>query len=211
MKSRLSDLQHRILEILARGAPGWSLSGGAALAGFYLGHRSTDDLDLFYHGQRSLTHEPRLVEDVLVAAGFDVRVLVRSPGFVRLLARDASAQVVVDLVAEPVPVVEPPMELQPGLRIDAAADILVNKLCALVSRSELRDLEDVRALVASGLDLDRALDQAPSKDGGFSPMTLAWLLPQLDLARAAELGLDPVRLERFRERLLAKLDGGGSR
>ena len=103
------------------------------------------------------------------------------------------------------------MELQPGLRIDAAADILVNKLCALVSRSELRDLEDVRALVASGLDLDRALDQAPSKDGGFSPMTLAWLLPQLDLARAAELGLDPVRLESFRERLLAKLDGGGSR
>lgn len=209
MRSRLTELQHRVLRILAKDAPGWSLSGGAALAGYHLGHRPTEDLDLFYHGHRAFEHEPRAVEDALVGQGLAVRALQRSPGFVRLLVRHGDQQVVLDLVAEPVPVVAPPRREADGVVVDAAADILVNKLCALVSRSELRDLEDVRALVSSGEDLDRALVAAPTKDGGFSPMTLAWLLPQMDLVRAPELGFSVADLDDFRQELLRKLSASG--
>jgi hypothetical protein len=48
--SQFSSLQRRILTILASQQPRWTLTGGAALVGFHLGHRETRDLDLFRHG-----------------------------------------------------------------------------------------------------------------------------------------------------------------
>ena len=43
-------------------------------------------------------------------------------------------------------------------------------------RAEPRDLWDVTVLVDLGVDLDLALVDAPQKEGGFSPLTLAWVL-----------------------------------
>ncbi len=47
---RLSALQERVLILLAEIAPPWTLTGGAALAGFHTMHRETRDLDLFFRG-----------------------------------------------------------------------------------------------------------------------------------------------------------------
>lgn len=208
MQSKLTALQRRVLDVLARAGGAWTLSGGGALAGFHLGHRHTDDLDLFFHGVRLFDREPRQVEDALVDAGLRVATLQRETGFVQLDVRDDRDRVVVDLVAEPVPTVAEPVEVSPGLRVDAPHEILVNKLNALVSRSELRDLEDVRALLAIGGDLERALTDATIKDGGFSPMTLAWLVRSLPLERAPDLGFDVQALAAFRDDLLARLAAG---
>lgn len=204
MQSTLSSLQERVLAIVAQ-VGGWTLTGGAALAGVHLGHRRTEDLDLFLYGLRAFDREPRAVEDALLSAGLEVAPIQRTPGFVRLATTDGRDRVVVDLVAEPVPQVDAALEIRPGLQVDSAYEILVNKLTALLSRSEVRDLEDVRALVESGLDLDRALADAPRKDGGFSPMTLAWVLSQLDLSRAATLGFDADRLRSYRDDLMRHL------
>jgi hypothetical protein len=112
----------------------------------------------------------------------------------------------VDLVADPVPLAEAPVEVNLGgarIWVDTPYQILVNKLCAILSRSELRDLEDTQALVATGLDLGRALADAAAQDSGFSPLTFAWVLRQLPIAAmATAMGRreDSVRaLERFRE------------
>ncbi len=204
MSKRLNDLQVRILKVLAPAEVEWTLTGGAALAGFYLGHRATEDLDLFFHGRAALDEAPAVLEGLLREAGLSVETLTRAPSFLRLAVRDDAARVVVDLVAEPVPFIEAPIVVD-GTRLDTPHEILVNKLCALVSRSELRDLEDVRALVAAGGDLDRALGDAPKKDGGFSPMTLAWLLEQVNLQRAVALGFDEHQLDDFRKALLNHL------
>src|SRR5207247_8526132 len=83
-----------------------------------------------------------------------------------------------------------------SVAVDPAHEILVSKLAALLSRSELRDLVDVKALLEAGGDLDRALRDAPRKDAGFSPLTLAWVLKGFapaTLARA--LGLRPTETE----------------
>lgn len=115
-------------------------------------------------------------------------------------------------VAESVPVIEPPVELPlegHRVRVDTAHEILVDKLCALVQRSEVRDLFDVQQLLAHGGDLRRAVADAPRKDGGFSPLTLAWLLEQLavgELGRAEGWSDDRLRgLEDFRQQLLRQL------
>ena len=90
-------------------------------------------------------------------------------------------------------------------------EILVNKLCALLSRSELRDLIDVRTLALAGADLELALSDAPRKDGGFSPLTLAWVLDHLDvesLARSLSVpSSETSELLRFRAELVDRLVG----
>ena len=47
--SKLSPLQEQVLIVLSGLQPAWTLTGGAALAGFHTKHRETRDLDLFFH------------------------------------------------------------------------------------------------------------------------------------------------------------------
>ena len=176
MESRLTPLQCRVLEILAPVEPPFTLTGGGALGGYHLGHRTTRDLDLFWHGRKLLETLPDEVEVRLVDAGLRVERIRTAPMFRRITAADTTEVVVIDLVADPVPVIEAPVRLPPGILVDTPHEILVNKLCALLSRSETRDLVDVEALLLAGGSLDRALVDAAKKDGGFSPQTLAWVL-----------------------------------
>lgn len=92
---------------------------------------------------------------------------------------------------------------------DTPHQILVNKLCALLSRSELRDLVDVRALLEGSGDLSRALEDCPRQDAGFSPLTFAWAvrgLPLRSIASAAGWTEDRISdLERFRDDLVGRV------
>lgn len=196
--------------MLAAAEPRWTLTGGGALAGLNLGHRTTRDLDLFWRGLTTLPDLAPLLS-VLGEAGVRVDVLRRTPGFVELRASSGEEVTVIDLVADPVPCIEPPalraingVEIQ----VDSQHEILVNKLNALLSRSELRDLIDLRALLEAGGDLDRGLRDAALKDGGFSAVTLAWVLKQLPvlaLARASGVPNLSNALIDFRDRLVLTL------
>ncbi len=206
MESSLSELQEKVLDVLAGLEPAWTLTGGGALAGFHLGHRRTEDLDLFFHGLKSLDTLPLEVEGRLSAAGLEVRSLRSAPTFRQMEVRRGSERVVLDLVADPVPTIVPPREIKPGIWVDAPQEILVNKLCALLGRVAIRDLLDVHALVAAGADLEAALDAAPRKDGGFSRATLAWLLHDLPVEKlATQVGYDVQLLKDFREHLVKAL------
>lgn len=210
---RLSELQARVLQALAGIEPTWTLTGGGALAGFHLGHRTTRDLDLFWHGQTSIADVRRDVLARLRSAGFEVSELRSMDSFAVLQIRQGDENVVVDLVAEPVASIEPPQGIEfRGVLIfvDSAHEILVNKLCALLHRSELRDLIDIDALLKHGGDLNRALVDAPKKDGGFSALTLGWSLQGwqvAEAARAAGLESRAAALEQFSIELLARVTG----
>lgn len=175
---------------------GWTLSGGGALVGYHLGHRTTRDLDLFFKGARSLGRVPLEVEGRLLRAGLAVDRLQTGEMFCRLRVSDGAEAVPVDLVAEPVPGVESPQEVAPGVFVDTPHEVLVNKLAALYSRWARRDLLDVQALVAAGGDLERALRDVPKKDAGFSPESLAWVLDTLPP------GVVPDDLAGFRDELV---------
>ena len=201
---KLSALQVEVLAALAR-VPGWVLTGGAALAGWHLAHRETRDLDLFFRGLRE--HEPLTIaalERALGESGVRTTPEVRSVAFVRYLLTKGAEQVVLDLVAEPVPAIEEAESHPIGdtlVHIDSAREILCNKLNALVSRSELRDLVDVKALLATGLSFEDALTHAAQKDSGFSPIVLQHVLATFPIAlhmrRSGASTAEVTELERF--------------
>jgi hypothetical protein len=209
---RLSPLQQRILLQLAGIEPPWTLTGGAALAGFHTHHRETRDLDLFFRPQSSLGPAVAAVREQLERAGLQVAVLRTSPMFSQLEVRDDAGAVVVDLVADPTPIAEPPQPTPLGtatILVDTPHQLLVNKLCALLSRSELRDLVDVRELLRRGGDLPRGLEDCPHQDAGFSPLTFGWSMQGLPIRRlATRLGWSEPEiedLERFRDSLVERV------
>lgn len=184
MQSQLSSLQRRILVELA--GMGWSLTGGGALVGYHLGHRQTRDLDLFWYDRVELGRIPEEVEATLRTAAFEVNRVQSGRTFCRIRVSDGAEFLPVDLVVDTTPRVQAPVEEAPGIFVDTRHEILVKKLTALLSRWAVRDLVDVQALVAAGEDLGRALLDAPKKDAGFSPQTLAWVLDTLPKAELDE-------------------------
>jgi len=215
--ARLTPLQERVLRTLAALTPPWTLTGGAALTAVHLGHRGTRDLDLFWRQREKLGD---LVRDAVSAAredGLQVETLRTAPAFAQLRVEDGREVCMVDLVAEPFGPIEPPQKVEIGgaqIAVDSAHEILVNKLTTLLNRSELRDLVDVKGLLDAGGDLDRAIEQAPQKDGGFSPLTLAWVLKDLDPEPAARaLGWDDAQTKAiavFLESLVQRLTAAGA-
>lgn len=208
----LTPLQVHVLKLLASVRPAWTLTGGAALVGWYTRHRTTRDLDLFWPGEHVLGALPREVESRLRADGLTTEAIQHTASFERLRVSRGDAVVIVDLVADPTPAAEAPALLSVDgveVRVDTPHQLLVNKLCALLSRSELRDLVDLRALLDAHGDLDRALADAPRKDGGFSPLTLAWVLRSLPIrVLAARLGTpteEAIALEAFRDEFVERL------
>jgi len=187
---KLSALQWRILFILAELRPPFTLTGGAALAGIHLRHRETRDLDLFWREHPELGDLVTRVGEMLRAADLEVSTVQEATTFHRLRVADTREICLVDLVAEPFAALEKPTEVQLDrgvvLLVDTPHEILANKLCTLLSRSELRDLVDVKALLDAGGNLERGLADAARKDGGFSPLTLAWVLRSLRVSPLAQ-------------------------
>jgi len=212
---KLTPLQRRILRVLAEMTPRWTLTGGGALAGVHLGHRETRDLDLFWRNRAELGELVANALAVLRADGLDTQVLRTAPAFGELRVSDATDTCIVDLVAEPFAALAPPEQAViegAAIAVDSRHELLANKLATLLERSEIRDLVDVKALVDAGGDLDAALGDAPKKDAGFSPLTLAWVLKGYDARPAAKaLGWNASQVEEllaFRQWLIDRLTAG---
>jgi hypothetical protein len=209
---RLSPLQRRILRQLADIKPPWTLVGGGALAGVHLAHRETRDLDLFWRNRAELGSLVADVVAVLRSAGLTAQVLRTAPAFGELRVSEGDAVCVVDLVAEPFGSIAPPDQAViegATIRVDNRHELLASKLATLLERSEVRDLVDVKALLDAGGDLEAALADAPRKDAGFSPLTLAWVLKDYDPRPAGQvLGWTSVETEAltaFKEWLIDRL------
>jgi hypothetical protein len=176
----LSALQLDFLDAFFRNDVHFFLTGGAALAGFHLGHRGTEDLDLFTT-EDAMADGMAAVTDAARELGGTLEAIHTTPDFRRVLLRRGEEAIVVDLVREYVAQAAPEKPMVNGIRVDPPREILANKLCALLSRSEIRDLVDVRALEVAGYPMEDALEDAAAKDSGMTPAQLAWVLGQIEL------------------------------
>lgn len=215
--ARLTPLQRRILRALSGLSPPWTLTGGGALAGVHLGHRSTRDLDLFWRNRRELGDLVRAAVATLAAEGLEAQPLRTVPSYAELRVADDHDVCVVDLVAEPFGPIQGPLRVEldgVGIAVDTRHEIFASKLATLLERSELRDLADIKALLDAGENLEAALRDAPQKDAGFSVLTLAWVLRGFDVRQAARaLGAgddEATELAAFRDALIDRLTAAGA-
>ena len=204
--SRLDRLQRDLLDAFFRRETRFFLTGGAALAGFHLGHRTTQDLDLFAT-EAVLDEGAAALAAAARELGAEIEGLRTAPDFRRSLVRRGSESVVVDLVHERVPQVRP-VKLNVGaVRIDPLEEIFANKLCALLSRAEIRDLVDLRALEQVGCRLEEGLAAGAQKDGGLTPSQLAWVLSQVVVPTSEDLPgqVDAAELAAYLDDLVKRL------
>ncbi len=205
--SLLSPLQRDLLLAFFEREQRFFLTGGSALAGFYLGHRRSDDLDLFSPPGVDLEEAVRALTGGALACGATLTARQTDPDFRRFLARRGSEQCLVDLVIDRAPAVTREKAQFGTIRVDTTREILANKICALIGRSEVKDLVDLQALLAAGEDLDQGFRDAEMKQAGADPATLSWILDQLRIGPAAPLpgGVDSASLETFRRELVTRL------
>lgn len=201
----LTPLQRDLLASFFRGERGFFLTGGSALAGFHLGHRSSLDLDLFTLDDEAFARGHGALAEAASGIGASVESLQTTPGFRRYLVRRGEESVLVDLVRERTTQVREKEE-RDGIILDPASEILANKLTTLAGRCEIRDLVDIYFLERSGLSLEDALAAAEKKDGGVTPAVLAWVLGQLTIGDRATIpgGVPPAELRQFKEALEAR-------
>ena len=183
------------------------LTGGAALAGFHLKHRPTADLDLFTTEANVLDAGEAALRAVATRLGATVKNVQTEPALRRRVRQRGEERVVVNLVVEQVVQGYPNKPFVGDIRIDPPEEILANKLCALLSRSEVRDLIDVLLLERAGFSVDDALKLAMRKDGGLTSASLAWVLSEIQIGDNARIpaGISPHELRMFVADLVERL------
>lgn len=203
----LDRFQQEVLAAFFARQTGFFLTGGGALAGYYLDHRSTQDLDLFTVSS-SLEEAEASLAAVARELGANLEGVQTAPDFRRRLLRREAESVIVDLVLDRAAQIDPEKRRFGRVVVDSPEEIRANKLCALLARSELRDLADLKALEATGYPVDaRALRDAARKDGGLTPGQLAWVLDDFRISTdAPAVGeATPAELVEYKADLVARL------
>lgn len=210
--SKLTVLQRELLREFASREYRFFLTGGAALAGFYLGHRETEDLD-FATLEDALSEGAQQLVAAATAIGANAteeRLESASgpeAGRRRFHVRRDDETTKVDLLA-PDRQGYLARDTIDGIPMDRPEQILVNKLVMLATRArhEPRDLVDIRALEQAGFKLEDAAHAAQARLG-FSPAVLASYLRELRLREDTSLprGTSLAELEAYRRDLIDRL------
>lgn len=176
--NRLTALQHELVRALANRKSGFFLTGGGVLVGYVLGHRPTDDLDLFTTDDAAMAQVDVLARELGVTVTATVESLQTTPDHRRYLFSRGEESTRVDFVRDRGPQLFS-KPIRDGIEMDSVEEIVANKITTLASRSEIRDIVDLFCLEQAGYHVDDHLDAALKKDAGATPATIAWLLSTL--------------------------------
>jgi hypothetical protein len=201
-------LQWDFLSDFFRVPPPFFLTGGTALSAFYLQHRYSEDLDLFTLDSEAFNRTPMYLADAAAKIGASAVSLQTAPQFRRYKIERRGESVIVDFVREVVPQIEEEKNIFEGIVVDTVTEIISNKICAVVSRAEIKDYIDLYCLNRAGYPLENYLDFAQRKDAGVSPAMVAYLFSEIKLAKVPDfviVSITVAELEEFFQTLAQKL------
>ena len=151
------------------------LTGGTALAEFYLGHRRSFDLDLFTAEQGLIVPFSRIAEVQFSQTGFSVKVIRRLESFAELELGGEDDKVRVQFAFDSPYRFAPPVQT-PLVPVNDFQDLVVDKLLAFFGRAEPRDAVDLY-FILDVEDFWGLTELATRKDPGFD---LYWLALALE-------------------------------
>ncbi len=193
----LTPLQERTLQAFF-GVPEcrqhFYLTGGTALAAFYLEHRISDDLDLFTHAVE-LDSIERVIEDAWKGAGLTVKRERASTTFRRYRIDD---ELQVDVVRDVDFRIGAP-ELRGEFMVDHPKNIAVNKVTAIYGRLEPKDYVDLYFLHGYlNFKILELLEWGRQKDGGLENFQWAKIIAAMDAITVLPTLLKPVSLSELK-------------
>lgn len=199
---RLPEFLEHIVLAAQQISPAVRLVGGAGLA-LLLGHRQSDDIDLFCGLREDIEPVVRSLEATASSLGAAPTRVRSGPGFVRLEIPANTGALRVDVASDASPRLVPEDTYVGSVRVESLRDQRANKLIALLGRSELRDLVDLYFIERAGLLAIEGFEDAIAKDGGMDPAWFAWALGQIEVKtlRGMTVPLDQGDLQRFRDDL----------
>jgi hypothetical protein len=183
------------------------LGGGAALAGIFLAHRRSRDVDLFSHEREAHRELVRALPDAAKEANGTFALVRDAGGHVRGKLSIGALELEVDAVHEALPDLEAPRTKIEGVTVESLTDLRAAKLTCLLSRREPRDLVDVLFLERAGFKPEADLALALRKDAGIDPAILAWLVAEFPTEPLPEMlkPLTPAELAKYRDDLSLRL------
>ncbi len=174
----LYPFQDEVIHIINSLETGFYLTGGTAASRGYLQHRYSDDLDFFVNDQPDFSlWAERIIQSLQVPEKWTLEILSRYERFVRLNLVRPDAALKLELIND-VPSHVGDVSTHPVLgKLDSAENILANKLTALISREEPKDLADVWGFCCQmDLSIAKAIGGAQGKAAGIFPADLSRVL-----------------------------------
>ncbi len=184
----LDEEQHQVLQLAANVLPayGFALAGGTALAAGYLGHRLSDDLDLF--GVPMRPDEWQAAHAALNAAWRGQGLSVRAEGVQKSFARYwvGERPVKVELAQDSPYQLDPSSATVDGMPIRSLKDLAADKTLALFGRATTRDFVDVYLLLQR-YEMSQLMSWAALKDPGFNQEWFIRALTQVERVDPADV------------------------
>jgi hypothetical protein len=177
----LDSYQEEVLEAFFARESGFFLTGGAALAGYHIHHRTTDSLELHTIEDRVRVGEAALLE---VASDIEAKIQrIEAPETNgRFLLRRGDDSLVVSIARDLCPQVEHEKTIIGNIRVDRPKEITAKLLCGLRSHFGLGDLVDLRALEIVGYTVEDHLEVATYRDPKVTPAELVRALSEFEIA-----------------------------
>jgi hypothetical protein len=175
---QLYPFQDEILKIINQIDTGFYLTGGTAASRGYLNHRYSDDLDFFVNDDPKFTlWAERVIQSLSIVGNWSLEILSRYDRFVRLNLSQSELALKIEMIND-VPSRVGNVINHPTLgKLDTAENILANKLTALITREEPKDLADVWGFCCQmNLSLEKAITGAQGKAAGIFPADLSRVL-----------------------------------
>jgi len=173
------------------------LTGGTALAEYYLGHRISYDLDLFTSQPDLILPFSYHVEQSARKSGFQNSVVRRFASFVEFQASRGDDQLKVDLALDSAFRLVPVELSDVGVLVNDFLDLQADKALAFFGRVEPRDAIDLYFLLQL-TPFDELVELARQKDSSFD---LYWFA--IALNRAAKF---PDEIKRWPVKMLIEFD-----
>lgn len=194
----LTPFQKQILTAVGHSPlkPSFYLTGGTALAAYYLQHRYSEDLDFFTDSQEAVPGVAAIMGDIARELGATAEFTRTFPTFIECFLVDPDGErVKLDFAFDtPFRLLPTEMDSRFGIQVDNATDIACNKLSALFGRYESKDFVDVFFICQELMPFSELFAKAQQKHVGMTNYWLAVAMQSIKKVRALPRMIRPLEL-----------------
>ncbi len=191
------------------------LTGGTALAVFYLHHRYSLDLDFFTADPTAVARVPAILEEIAQQINAQVTFTRTLGTFLQCFFQNSDGERVQIDFAQDSPYRLEPVQLDEdmGIQVENLVDIACNKLSALFDRAEPKDFVDIYFICQDVLPFDELVEKTRQKHLGLDDYWLAVALQRVEQVEILPRMIKPVTREELKEffleqakRLMGEID-----